>query len=279
MFSDCSDVAPQYRIYFQPLVETLFLQNPRATHFKYHMRYSRATVLAVVLVFFGIMLLSHTPISVMAREKVEAERVANMSSFESNNDNTVQIDGIQFETVMPERVLRIPSKLPGAKTQVQFAIRITNNTETPQRFLLFFARPEFLQANKQKLPRFGPNVNGSYNPQLSDFQLVMPGESVSLLLKGYFHWQHHKLEFVFIEKDGSYWIFSDFNHGRYWIQFTYENQYPAWEQRGGWSDPIDLKPVWEEQIYNNPRSDISKMEDIWVGEVYTYPIEFDLIMY
>ncbi len=53
MFSDCSDVAPQYRIYFQPLVETLFLQNPRATHLKYQMRHLRAIVLAVVLAFSG----------------------------------------------------------------------------------------------------------------------------------------------------------------------------------------------------------------------------------
>jgi len=242
------------------------------------MRHSRATVLAVVLMFFGIIVLSHAPISVMAREKVEAERVAYMSSFKSNSNNTIQVDGIQFETVMPERVLRIPPKLSDAKTQIQFGIRITNNRETPQRFLLFFTRPEFFQANKQKLPRSGPNVNGSYNPQLSDFQLLMPGESLSLLLEGYFYWESNKLKFVFIEKNGSHWIFSDFNHGRYWVQFTYENQYPAWEQMGGWSDPIDLKPVWEEQIYNNPRSDINEIEDVWLGEVHTHPIEFHLTM-
>ncbi len=53
------------------------------------------------------------------------------------------------------------------------------------------------------------------------------------------------------------------NPGTYLVQFIYENYYL----------------VWEEQIYNNPRSNLSKMEDIWVGEVYTYPIEFDLIMY
>jgi hypothetical protein len=225
------------------------------------------------------MSLSHTPIIVMAREKVEAERIANMSSCESNNPNAIEVDGICFETLMPERVLRIPPKLSDAKTQVQFGIRITNNTETPQRFLLFFTRPEFFQANKQKLPRSGPNVNGSYNPQLSDFQLLMPGESLSLLLEGYFYWEsNNKLKFVFIEKNGSHWIFSDFNHGRYWVQFTCENQYPAWEQMGGWSDPIDLKPVWEEQIYNNPISDINKIEDVWLGEVHTHPIEFHLTM-
>ncbi len=157
---------------------------------------------------------------------------------------------------MPEGVLRIPLKQPGVKTQVQFGVRITNNTSTPRCFLLFVARPEFLQANKQKVPRFGPNVNGSYNPQLSDFQLVIPQESVILMLEGYFQWESDKLKFVFREKSGSYWIFSDFNPGAYFIQVIYENQYSVWEQMNRWNNPIDLKPVWKEQIYNNPISDI-----------------------
>jgi hypothetical protein len=66
-----------------------------------------------------------------------------MSSFKSNSNNTVEVDRIQFETVMPERVVQIPSKQPGAKTHVQFGIKITNNTANPRNFLLFTARPEF----------------------------------------------------------------------------------------------------------------------------------------
>jgi hypothetical protein len=213
---------------------------------------------------------------VITHEKVDAERIAYMSYFASNNNNTVQVDGIQFQTLMSERVLRIPPKLPGAKTQVKVGIQITNNTANPRNFLLWAMRPEFLQQDKQKVPRFGPNVNGSYNPQLSDFQLLMPGESLSFVLEGYFSWESNKLKFVFLEKDGCFWIFSDFNHGKYWVKFTYENQNPAWEQRGGWSNPIDLKPVWEQSIYNNHLSDINKIEDVWVGEVHTHPLEFDL---
>ncbi len=79
----------------------------------------------------------------MAREKVADERVADMTSFESNNDNIVQVDGIQFETVMPERVVRIPPNQPGAKTQFQFGIQITNQTANPRYFLLFAVRPQF----------------------------------------------------------------------------------------------------------------------------------------
>ncbi|MDF5721915.1 MAG: hypothetical protein PUP91_15820 [Rhizonema sp. PD37] len=181
---------------------------------------------------------------------------------ESNDCNTIEMNGIHFETLVPEHVLQTPPKQPGVKTRVHFGLRITNNTADSHRFLLFFARPEFLQASKQKILRFGPNVNGSYNPQLSDFQLVVPGESVTLSLSGYFHWESHKLKFIFREKSGSSWIFSDFNPGKYSVQVIYENQYPAWEHRSRWSDPIDLKPVWEEQIFNN-----LKNETIQMGEV------------
>ena len=111
-----------------------------------------------------------------------------MSSFKSNTNNTVQVDGIQFETVMPERVLRIPPKQSDAKTQVQFGIRITNNTAKYCNLLLFAARPEFLQVNKQKIPQFGPIANTSVSPELSDFKLLMPGESVTFLVEGYFEW-------------------------------------------------------------------------------------------
>jgi hypothetical protein len=225
------------------------------------------------------MALSHVLRNVMVYQERQIEGGADMTSFELNDSDVVEVDGIQFRTVMPERVIRIPSKQPGAKTQVKFGIRITNNTESSQQFLLFFVRPEFLKINHRKLQRFGPNVNGSYNPLLSDFRLLMPKESVTLLLEGYFHWQHHKLNFVFREESGSYWIFSDFSPGTYWVQFTYENQYPRWEQTGAWSNPMDLKPVWEEQVYNNPRSDIVKMENVWVNEVSTPPIEFSLIQH
>ncbi len=50
-----------------------------------------------------------------------------MTYFESHANNTVEIDGIQFEPMMSERVLQIPLKRPGTQTQLQFGIQITNN--------------------------------------------------------------------------------------------------------------------------------------------------------
>lgn len=204
------------------------------------MRNLLAITLALFLGCFGAIGLSHMSRGLTAPRNVVLEKVANMTSFELNDSNAFEVDGIRFETLVPERLLRIPPKLPSAKTQVQFGVRINNNTTTPRRFLLFSARPEFLQANKQKVQQFGPNANGSYNPVSADFQLVMPKESVTLLLEGYFHWQNHELKFVFLEKSGSCWIFSDFNSGAYSVQVIYENQYPTWEERVVGVNPLIL---------------------------------------
>ncbi|MEB3180531.1 MAG: hypothetical protein VKL59_16100 [Nostocaceae cyanobacterium] len=54
------------------------------------------------------------------------------------------VQDICFETLLPEPILQIPSKLKSAKTDVDFGIRITNNTDNPRRFLLFFVRPKVL---------------------------------------------------------------------------------------------------------------------------------------
>ncbi|MEH2055842.1 MAG: hypothetical protein V7K97_06675 [Nostoc sp.] len=227
--------------------------------------------------FFGIIVLSHAPISVMAREKVEVERVAYMSFFKSNNDNTVQIDGIQFETVMPERVLRIPPKLADTKTQIQFGIQITNNTANPRNFLLFAALPEFLQKNKQKVSQFGPNANTAASPEFSDFKLLMPRESITFLVEGYFEWFENELKFAFLRKDATYWWYGNFKSGTYSINVIYENPYPAWEQ-ASWGDGIiSLMPMRKQPINNYLPSEIIKIEDVWVGKIFTPPLEFYLI--
>ncbi|MBD2411150.1 hypothetical protein FACHB389_21820 [Nostoc calcicola FACHB-389] len=200
-----------------------------------------------------------------------------MSSCESNNPNPIEVDGICFETVIPERVLRIPPKQCDAKTQVQFGIRITNNTANPRNFLLFAARPEFLQQNKQKMPQFGPNANTSVSPELSDFKLLMPGESVTFLVEGYFEWFENELKFAFMRKDATYWWYGNFESGTYSINIIYENPYPSWEQ-ASWGDGIiSLMPMRKQPRNNYLPPEIFKIEDVWVGEIFTFPLEFCLI--
>ncbi|MFB2977299.1 hypothetical protein [Microseira sp. BLCC-F43] len=199
-----------------------------------------------------------------------------MTSGESNESNAVEVDGIEFKTVMPERIVQIPPNRPAAKTQVQFRIRITNNTANPRRFLLFSLLPDLLEINRKKIPRSGPNANVTNTPESSDFKLLMPGESELFLLQGYFYWFENKLNFEFMRKDGTYWWFSNFKTGAYWVQLTYENPYPVWEQTGFAGETVYFKPMWKKPTSTPSASDPIKMEDIWIGEVSTLPIDFYL---
>ncbi|QMS89021.1 hypothetical protein HUN01_15950 [Nostoc edaphicum CCNP1411] len=56
------------------------------------------------------MTLSYAPRVLMAHEDV-LEKAANMTSSGSNKINAVEVDGIQFETLVPERMLCLPKKI------------------------------------------------------------------------------------------------------------------------------------------------------------------------
>ncbi|MBE9006803.1 hypothetical protein IQ259_17450 [Fortiea sp. LEGE XX443] len=241
------------------------------------MRKLSVTALTFALVFFGIMILNHVPINLTVQKDKVLERLANMTFFESSSNNIVEEDGIQFKTVMSERILRIPPKEPEAKTQVQFGIQITNNTTNPRNFLLFAVLPEFFQANKQKVPQFGPVANSTSAPELSDFKLLMPGESVTFLVEGYFEWFKDGLQFAFMRKDATYWWYGNFESGTYSIKVIYENPYPAWDQ-ASWGDGIiSLMPKRKQPRNSYLPLKIIKIEDVWVGKILTPSIEFKLI--
>ncbi|MEH1944393.1 MAG: hypothetical protein V7L01_29835 [Nostoc sp.] len=49
-----------------------------------------------------------------------------MTSSESNEINAVEVDGIQFETLVPERMLCLPKKKSSTENSEYFEIFITN---------------------------------------------------------------------------------------------------------------------------------------------------------
>jgi len=122
-------------------------------------RYFWLTALSLVFGFFGVILLSHVPIGVTAPSDVEMGRVANMASFESTDSNGVEVDGIRFETLVPETVWTIPENQPGASTPVQLGIRMINNRSIPVQFNrldpLFFVILEIMGENGVFLQRRG----------------------------------------------------------------------------------------------------------------------------
>ncbi len=236
-----------------------------------------AIVLAAILGFLATMALSHVPRNVMVYQDRQIEGGANMTSFELNDSDVLEVDGIQFRTVMPERVIRIPPKQEGAKTQVQFGIQITNQTANPRYFLLFAVRPQFRQANQQKVPESGPLANTAGSPESSDFKLLIPGESVTFLVEGCFEWIRNELKFPFTRKDAVHWWYGKFEGaGTYSIHVIYENPYPDWEQASWGDNPSFMlrpKTLRHDHLPSKP----IKIEDVWVGEIVTSPLEFNLV--
>jgi hypothetical protein len=186
------------------------------------MRQSRAIVLAVVLVFFGIMALSHTLISVMAHEKVGIERVANMTTCESNNPNAIVEDGICFETLVPEQMVRLPKY--GEESPVKFGVRITNQASTPYRFDLPFVLPEMLNPHGERM-QISLNKNATRKVKEPDIPVIMPGQSLEFLIDAKFNWYSEDcLRLVGNAIYGGIWIFWYLKPGKYQVRFTYKNQ-------------------------------------------------------
>ncbi|MEG4576116.1 hypothetical protein QUA56_26120 [Microcoleus sp. N3A4] len=56
-----------------------------------------------------------------------------MTERESFNHNAVEVDGIRFETIVPNRVLSVPVKKSNSDgyTSVELGMKITNGTPIP----------------------------------------------------------------------------------------------------------------------------------------------------
>ncbi|MCC5648375.1 hypothetical protein LC609_00725 [Nostoc sp. XA013] len=176
------------------------------------------------------------------------------------NSSAVEVDGIHFETLMPERVLRLPEKKRDIKTRMQLGIRITNNTPMSVRFS-FFATiiPQLVGADGQ-LHLQGYYRTHTKRPLESDFPLVMPGENITFFPYSLLYWQKRDQFILRIEAgDGGYCIFKALKAGVYQIQLTYNNKDTMAE------------------IYDRENMNTKLIEGIWMGIVSTPKVEFSLV--
>ncbi len=224
-------------------------------YLKYFMRYSRTRILAVVLVFFGIMALNHTSINVMAHGKVEMESVANMTSCESNNPNVTKVDGICFETLVPEAIVLLPKY--GEETSIKFGVRITNQTSNPYRFDLPYILPQITNPHGETV-QASLSQNARREVEETDIPSIIPGESLQFLMDAKFDWYAKNcLRILGNATYGGIWVFFNPQPGKYQVQFIYENQL------------VKKKMITSEK----GRTEI---EGFWTGKFITPPVNLHL---
>ncbi|MDF0552961.1 hypothetical protein [Kamptonema sp. UHCC 0994] len=188
-----------------------------------------------------------------------------------NEDDAIEVDGVQFKVFMPKRILQVPAEQLGTMIDVELGIQITNNTSNPFNFCFFSSLTPELMIDQQIF-----RLTGRWSDWCrwelfdNDFLLAQPGETVTFLtdalittVKG----EIFDLKIPF--GDGSYWIFSGLFGLRplkkYRIRFEYENE-------------IDKAEVnYSKSGRNMPQLIENKqIENIWTGKVRLPFVEFSL---
>ncbi|MEG3858412.1 hypothetical protein [Microcoleus sp. herbarium12] len=140
----------------------------------------------------------------------------------SIKNKTIEVDGICFETLVPEREVLIPTK-DGDTTPVKFGIRVTNLSTIPAGFKLCGLMPELQDAKGTVIDRSYAR-NATKGLQEDDFLLAMPNESLTFFVEGELYCERDKFGLTGYESSGGVWTFRTLNPGKYQVRFTYENQ-------------------------------------------------------
>lgn len=139
--------------------------------------------------------------------------------------NIIEVDGIQFETIIPEKIITIPKQERGAETLVKLGMSITNNTQTLFRFDLFATLiPQIVGADGLALQKnYGTTFLQA--PRECDFPSAIPGETVTLFPYAKLIWYtHRRLALKITAGDGGYWHFCNIQPGVYRVRFIYSKR-------------------------------------------------------
>ncbi len=185
-----------------------------------------------------------------------------MTSFESTQSSGVEVDGIRFETLVPDREWLIPENQPGANTPVQLGLRITNNTQTAIRFTRFDTLvPELVKPDGQTLQRDGGR-NWTSMPTISDCPLVQPRETVNFFLDAKLTWRNNKLQLGGSDGFGGIWFMDNLKPGMYQTRIWYSSWTPG---------PMGM--------YEPKTQTLIPIENLWKGSAATPFVEVRLVQH
>lgn len=168
------------------------------------------------------------------------------------DQKAVEVNGIRFETVLPEQIFSIPLNQSDVEIPVRIGMQITNNASTPFRFCSFDTLiPELAGVDGLIPPQSSGGSAGWVSPRETDFQLVIPGECMTFFANAYLECQATGLLKLIVPGGGrACWSFNELKLGKYQIQLTYRT------------------PTAESDVL---------FEDLWMGMVHTPFREFCLV--
>jgi len=228
-----------------------------------------------------------TSLTLAESATIESIRVAQITSSSVNlqfiqstgsDGSIVDVNGVCFETFLPQKVLRFPRRdirqklrirhllfpniYPLPFVPVQIGLRITNNTSIPLSFnsggtLL----PELLGVDG--LLRYSGGSYGTKAVTSSTFPVAHPGEGLTFFQDIGLFWRWgNEFGLKINANDGSHWVCEPIKVGTYQIQFTYNTQ--------------DSVQAWQ-SLRHTTVNDADVEETLWIGQVITSPITLELI--
>ncbi len=193
-----------------------------------------------------------------------------MTSFELNEINVIEVDGVRFETVVSQRVLTIPEAKRGVYTPLKVGIRITNNTQSFFYFSSFVSSmfPEMIAPDGQVMVT-GLITDRINQPIESDYVLVVPGEEIILYRDAFLFWiQNRKkkrdrqlaLSIPFPSEDT--YVFDPLYPGTYQFRFEYRESREGVKYSSNFIEPAMLQTI---------------LQYLWIGKVLTPFVEISLV--
>ena len=227
------------------------------------MRRLSVIVLALVFGFLGVIALSYMPKELIADSQVIMESPDEVISMESTENNGVEVNGVRFEILVPERVWTIPPNQPGAETPVKIGIRITNTKEESVRFYVIDPISRVVTLDGVELRRSGGRDLLLHNSQLI-CRLLTPEESLTFFPDVKLFWRDNKLYLEGFDRVPGGLNDKEIHPGTYLVGLIYNSVSSA--ALCPYPGAIDPKTAAPELT-----------EGLWTGEVITPLVEVQLV--
>ncbi|MDY6782420.1 MAG: hypothetical protein SW833_07695 [Cyanobacteriota bacterium] len=169
----------------------------------------------------GVIVFSHASQSWAAFSQEPANEPEIVTSVCSTNSQAVEVEGICFETIVPQTTWRIPENEPDASTPIELGMKITNNSSTPYRFTRFALSADLMRLDRQAV-EIGTLVNLGKDWD-TDHPLVEPGNSETFLLEGEIRWQSNQLTLWVHRRGFGTTIINPIHQRQNYFRFIYIN--------------------------------------------------------